>query len=342
MPIFEQDHAHAAELARHALRRLDALELPRTPELFTVFYALRDDRRADLAARLRAWLGDTDADLDMSAALAAYDEIFGAAPAKLRCREMLDRLGQSVDGLSDALGPAADRFRRVDGLAREGRLVIGEGALSEPASGILEQAIKELEDMSAREQSLIGRLALLQRELSCAHAELEGERRHARLDALSGLANRRSFDERLKREVESAKGHRAPLALVLLDLDHFKRLNDGYGHLAGDKAIAQIGRLLASSCQAQGLAARIGGEEFAAILPGFSRERAWEFAEGIRDEIAATPIEKPDGTSCPAITASFGVANLMDDQDSVAALLERADRALYRAKRSGRNRVAVV
>ncbi len=157
-------------------------------------------------------------------------------------------------------------------------------------------------------------------------------------DVLTGLYTRRYFNERLADEVQRAARYGEPLALVIGDLDHFKAINDRYGHPFGDTVLQAIGRTLKQTVRSSDIASRIGGEEFALILTNTEKNQAVEVAEKIRRAMAATPVgEVPDQV---AVTMSFGVAALGDDGSSLEELLRAADRALYAAKEAGRDRVA--
>jgi len=169
--------------------------------------------------------------------------------------------------------------------------------------------------------------------LALANAELlEQLRRSAAVDGLTGIANRRSFDEALGREVARAARTGGALGIVLIDLDHFKRLNDGYGHLAGDEALRAVASALRDSSRSPDSVARFGGEEFAVLLPDADAEETAAVAERLRELVARTPAPEP-------ITASFGTATYPADGRSGTELVEAADRALYAAKRDGRDRV---
>ncbi|WP_242395238.1 GGDEF domain-containing protein [Anaeromyxobacter oryzisoli] len=159
----------------------------------------------------------------------------------------------------------------------------------------------------------------------------------ARRDALTGLANRRALEEALGREVARARRSGAPLAAAILDVDHFKRVNDGHGHAAGDAVLAAVAARARAMLRAGDLLARIGGEELAALLPGADLARAVEIAERIRGAIAGAPIAA--GAAALEVTASLGCAALEAADPDGAALLARADARLYEAKAAGRNRV---
>lgn len=183
------------------------------------------------------------------------------------------------------------------------------------------------------------RLEETRRQLEEKKRELE-EKNHllkslAATDALTGLRNRRAFQERLTDEVARARRHGNPLSLVLVDIDHFKSYNDTFGHPRGDEVLRNVGRLLSRMMRDTDFAARYGGEEFAVILTHTDRSGARQVAERLRRGIEqATWEERP-------ITASLGVASLGDDAITHEELLEQADKALYRSKEQGRNRVSL-
>jgi diguanylate cyclase (GGDEF)-like protein len=161
--------------------------------------------------------------------------------------------------------------------------------------------------------------------------------RQAITDDLTGLVNRRRFIEALEAEIERARRFGSPLTVVLADLDNFKWVNDGFGHHAGDIVLRSFADLMRSHIRDVDVPGRIGGEEFAIVLPETDRNGAESVAERMRESLSSVPIPVSDDQSV-RVTASFGVAELVDDQ-SGDDLLRSADTALYRAKAEGKNRV---
>ncbi len=155
-------------------------------------------------------------------------------------------------------------------------------------------------------------------------------------DQLTGAANRARFQQHFEREHRAWSEHGVPLSLVTLDIDYFKRVNDTYGHLVGDMVLRRFAQTLAKAIRPTDVLARLGGEEFAVLLPGTGLSEAKEIAERLRALVAGMRVETPQGDL--AITASLGCATAMPNQD----LLRVADEALYAAKRSGRDVVYTV
>ncbi|WP_413675185.1 diguanylate cyclase [Massilia cellulosiltytica] len=165
-------------------------------------------------------------------------------------------------------------------------------------------------------------------------------RRQSTVDELTGLYNRRYFDETLRRELFRAERMRASLAVVMIDLDHFKRMNDTYGHEAGDVVLRTVGRCLREGVRRSDIACRYGGEELVLVLPECDAAAARTCAETLRKAISALDLHHGD-TTLPQVTASFGIALWPAHGENAQALVQSADRALYAAKHGGRNRVCM-
>jgi diguanylate cyclase (GGDEF)-like protein/PAS domain S-box-containing protein len=194
--------------------------------------------------------------------------------------------------------------------------------------------ISQIQDISVQRQAEDALQAAKQQlkdanhELALANQELL---KLAHDDGLTGLKNRRSFDERLREEVARSRRTKVGFSLVLLDIDHFKNINDNWGHTTGDEVLRQLARLLTETLRVVDIIARYGGEEFAIILPSTGSLGSYRAAERCRESIANY------AWSHGPVTASCGVATWNDEDEQT--LLVRADLALYSAKQSGRNRV---
>lgn len=189
--------------------------------------------------------------------------------------------------------------------------------------------------MEARVLGMIERYAS-HAALALTNARLLAQMRQlAETDGLTGVANRRTLDTVLLEELMIARAHGRPLSMVLLDLDHFKRLNDTQGHQVGDAVLRSVGAALSRTCRPSDLVARYGGEEFAVVLPGADAEGAYALAERLRAAVMTLTDAGPAGS----VTASLGVAVTLDGDVAPQDLIAVADRSLYTSKSEGRNRV---
>lgn len=187
--------------------------------------------------------------------------------------------------------------------------------------------------------TLSGRLRHGNRLLADSDAQRVQFERDAKVDPLTGLHNRRWLEEVLGRTVERHARDGHPLAVIMLDVDHFKAFNDRHGHLAGDSALRAVGETVTSHLRGTDVAARYGGEELVVVLPETDRQQAVEIADRLRASVSGTPINDPHGNPLPGLTLSAGIAALDADHPDAQGLLWAADQALYRAKSAGRNQV---
>ena len=175
-------------------------------------------------------------------------------------------------------------------------------------------------------------------EINTLSKELEGIKQVAKTDMLTGLLNRWGFEEALYPIMEDIKTTHEPLSVIMLDIDHFKRVNDTHGHLIGDNVLKMIGKLIKDSIKGKDIAARFGGEEFVLMLPQTPIKGAYTVAEQIRLNLQKMNLKiKDTGESIGQITISLGIA-LYKEGESIEALIKRADDVLYHAKNTGRNK----
>lgn len=280
----------------------------------------------------------------VASALAAVADLrhqllLAAVPMTLLCMMFAYMLAM---GFSRPVEELARMARRIDG---------GDESVNFPERS----SIREIRRLTTSLRGMTGTLIRRRMELEQANQWLEQkvEARTAELqaanralealsatDALTGLANRRRFDEAIAHEWARARRNGQPLAVLLIDLDHFKAYNDRFGHQAGDECLRRIGRVLGERVRRAGeVAARYGGEEFVVVASNTGADEAAALAESIRAGIEAEGIEHPAAAG-GCVTASIGIAVLpVDGDEPIEQLVERADQALYRAKSAGRNRV---
>lgn len=195
---------------------------------------------------------------------------------------------------------------------------------------------EELSQLGSALDEMAARLEAKDAELQRVLAEL---REQAMTDPLTGLYNRRYFSDALARELSRAKRSGGPVSVMLMDLDFFKKVNDTWGHPAGDAVLKAIGSLIRKSLRGSDIAARQGGEEFAMLMPQTAGAIVAQRAEAMRREVEAMTIQY--GTESIRVTASFGVAERGPSTESPADLMKTVDEAMYAAKAAGRNRVSL-
>jgi diguanylate cyclase (GGDEF)-like protein/PAS domain S-box-containing protein len=264
------------------------------------------------------------------------EEMFGYGPGEMQgqstriyfpSQEAYDAMGVRVLEEMHRGGTVIieDIYRRKNGELIWARLNGTAIDAADPLGG----SIWAFEDITARKK--------VETELQRSREELE---RLSRQDGLTGLANRRSFDDILRREFLRAVRERSPMAIVIGDADYFKNYNDRHGHVQGDECLRRIAAEFAAVCRRPAdLAARYGGEEFALVLPDTGPEAAASIAEALRRAVERLAIPHAASEVGPHVTVSLGIACLVPRHgDSPELLVESADRALYAAKQQGRNR----
>jgi diguanylate cyclase (GGDEF)-like protein len=232
-------------------------------------------------------------------------------------------------------GISAGEFARMLSEAQDAIPVVlvgGERASFERRGAAMDEGAADYFQLPAELPLLIARTRqLVAHKLTVERLQAEADR-----DYLTGLANRRRFRKALGQEVERWRRYRTPCALLLLDVDHLKRINDTYGHPAGDRVIRFVASALSELSRDNDTAARLGGEEFALLLAGVGSEKAVAAAERLRRAVCARPLEEVG-----AVTISVGVAACPASAQSERELFAASDSALYRAKREGRNLVVL-
>ncbi|WP_236192532.1 diguanylate cyclase [Pseudomonas glycinae] len=320
-------HRPQAEAMRDRLKNgLNWYELlPILDDLATLMLAITDSGQHEFEAYLQQLNERLEA---FQSNLQAASE--GHADNSSAARAMDTQIREQVDGLQTSVQEAAD----LDDLKQ---------VLENHLEGLLGTMDQHQKQRDAREQEVAGRLKSLAERVAHMEQEalgyrehLEEQRQKALIDPLTGLPNRAAWTERLEHEIAQWQQHGNTLSLAMLDLDHFKRINDNYGHLAGDKVLKIIATVLRKRMRGNDFIARFGGEEFVLLLPATSPAVGAKLLETLRAAIEACPFHfKGERVT---ITVSMGLATFRAGEHS-DLVLKRADQALYRAKNAGRNRV---
>ncbi|MCQ6256157.1 GGDEF domain-containing protein [Pseudomonas sp. Q11] len=320
-------HRPQAEAMRERLQNgLNWYELlPILDDLAVLMLAITDTGQHEFEAYLQR-LNDRLESFQSSLRAASEDHADNLSVS----REMDTQIREHVDGLQSSVQEADD----LEGLKQvlENHL---EGLL-----GTMDQHQKQRDqrerEVSARLKSLAERVALMEQDAQVVRDNLEEQRQKALIDPLTGLPNRAAWSERLEQEVAQWQQHGNSLLLAMLDLDHFKRINDNYGHLAGDRVLKIIASVLRRRLRGSDFIARFGGEEFILLVPDTPLATGAKLAETLRAAIEACPFHFKGEPVTITVSVGMTAFKMGEHSDSV---LKRADQALYRAKNAGRNRV---
>jgi len=252
-----------------------------------------------------------------------------------RVRE-LDRELTTIAGLIQSHLEASGRYG--ESLAQAGRN-LPSSIDPEKVRGVVRRLIEANEQMQRETSELSERLEKSRSQVAALRSRLVEAQAIGMSDSLTSLGNRRSFDVNLAEKIAEARAQKSEMCLVLGDLDHFKKINDNFGHPFGDLVLKFFAELLSKNIKDCDFAARFGGEEFAMILPRMKLDEAMQLTERIRGRLEAQQwMNSQNGQLFSKITASFGLVRLCEADDE-ETLLQRADTMLYEAKRAGRNRI---
>jgi len=327
------------EIAGSAFELIDAYGTPPYPSTYSLWYAYVSGTNDKLVSRV-------DSLLAKSSELSPYEineicETFltpddvRAANAEIG-RRFKDEMSNVIE-LIESNVSGSERFQDALGAASK---QLPEAARSGNFDEIVSTLIEQNREMAEHTAQLSEGLNESRRQIEILNRELEKVQRQSMTDPLTGLANRRVFDERLLEEIELAHHDEVPLCLAMIDLDHFKRINDTFGHLIGDAVLKKVATIIATSIRPRDMVARFGGEEFAVILAGIDIRNASVVVERIRREISSARLfVRGTRDEIGQITASFGVVELRPDMDA-DALVEAADHLLFKSKRSGRDQIS--
>jgi len=326
-----------AELARLALPLMSKLGVPMTPRNYAVWYEYVAGSNAALKEEIDRRLAVEGAFTE-----AANDALFQqyvaecdvAAFQRIRAemRQLLREVGASLLNA----GQDAERLgSHLDGTVTQ----IERSSSVDEIRALLRTAIAETRAMRESTSALKSHFDAKTREIQTLQQELDRARKRALTDTLTGLANREALYGALESAIRDAEEQDTLLCLLMIDIDHFKRVNDTHGHLVGDRVIRFVASTLKRLVKGKDTAARFGGEEFALVLPDTPSSGAMALAENIRRAIADARLVRSDTREpLSQITVSIGMGSYRRGEE-VNALLDRADQALYAAKSGGRNRV---
>ena len=338
--ISDQDNRYlesnedASELAGQTLLRLKEHDLPPNPINFTLIYETLIKIDPEFAQRILEALDNKN--YDNESAIIFFTELWSKLIRKqLPTEEVTLILNEMMAITNNWLTSSTSNLEKLS-------QYITKISLEKDCDTVLqclrEQIIPIIESLLQETELLKTNIRDVSREVTHLKLELDKATSIAITDELTNIPNRRGFNQFVKKQIEAANAEAMSFAMILVDIDHFKHVNDHYGHLVGDSILRYLAKALTNEIKGKDFVARIGGEEFVIILPATFYSDALKVSEHIRDKIAQNPLQVRGKDKRLKLTVSIGVA-IYQLGEPLEDLFDRADKSLYLAKNSGRNKV---
>ncbi len=333
----EQEFKRTLGYATLAIDLLKRAQIPPYPQFYELLYTYATGVNPTLNARINAIFRDGGPSIDLAETL--YNEFLKAHDVNERISSVSERMSQRISAVHDAIDTAMLSANTYSGSLESATGDLENGLTVEQMHEMTRRLLVETRRMQDINHLLEKKLEASREDIAGLQRDIDEVRRESMLDPLTKIFNRKYFDDGLMNAISEAEDNGQPLCLLLVDIDHFKRFNDTYGHQTGDQVLRLVAMTLKSNIKGKDVVARYGGEEFAAILPSTDLDGAVILADNIRRAIQAKELlKRSTNEKLGRITASFGVA-VYQPGDMPSSLIERADRCLYAAKHAGRNRV---
>ncbi|MDZ4759853.1 MAG: diguanylate cyclase [Alphaproteobacteria bacterium] len=315
--------------------------LPVSPQNYEVWLTYLTNSSPDLRVALDALLssGRSISNIDMEE---LYERFFSTTHLSTQVMETGSRIAHEIADALDALkkaGATTERYGATLNIAAES--LVSQTMDGDALKRLINVLASATTEMSKQNSNLSHKLAQSSSEMDKLRTSLRQARAEALTDALTGVANRKLFDETLRLRKEEADADKSELSLILCDIDHFKSFNDTWGHQTGDQVIRFVASALTKFALPDHLVARYGGEEFAVVMPRTPLKQAGRIADQIRTAIEVKRlVRRSTNETIGAVTVSFGGA-IYTPGETVSQIIARADECLYFSKRNGRNRVTL-
>ena len=330
------------ECARQALAHLEKYSIAPTPENYAVWFRYATGDNAQLNKEIDHAI---EHGVPFSKETCSYlynkfilppmnPEQKNVDEATSNAQKMLTEMLEVASGLT---GETKNYNKNLDVYMHQ----IGKHLEHADVKAIFKDLVSSTATFKAKSETIGQKLEESTREIETLRKNLEQVTNASQRDFLTGVYNRKTFEHLFDEQLLQARESKADLSLLMLDIDHFKRFNDKFGHLLGDEVLKTVAHALTHTLKGRDIVARFGGEEFIIMLPETPIEGAVRVAEMIRGTIASKELKQRNtGENYGTITVSIGVARLRNEADTLPSLIKRADDALYRSKRDGRNRVS--
>lgn len=324
------------QLTIKTLERIDELTLSSTPQMYELWYRYFDGDPAIVHA-----LADYQGSMDEATCQKIYERYLSTSAHDTAIQLVSKHVQNSIAAIAGTIQAAQTSASEYGETLGSVTSQIQPNITAEQLAQVVSQVMEDTKKMVERNQELESQLENSSKQVAELTQYLETVKKEATTDGLTGVSNRKAFDREIAALVEEATNNKTTFTLMMIDIDHFKKFNDTYGHQTGDQVLRLVARTLISNIKGRDVVARYGGEEFSVMLPATPLAPGRAVADMLRKSIESKElIDKAAKKTLGAITVSIGVAQFRQGED-IPTLIERADVALYQAKKNGRNQVCV-
>lgn len=332
------DYDRTKAVAKQAFKLLEENRTPANPQNFELWYSYALGQDKKLINAVNTALNKSKI-LEAETAKAIYEECVDNHQISEKIEELSSQMGLEADQItammSASLGATTSFGNSMEDITGKLEQVTN----SKQLKSVLGTAVSATKEMENNTRELERKLEESKKKIDELNKNLDEVRSESRTDGLTGIHNRKSFDEQLKAATDKSIQNGSEVCLLLGDIDHFKKFNDTYGHQTGDQVLRLVARSIKNNVKGRDIAARYGGEEFAVILSQTNLRDAVKLGDYIREVIQGKElVKRSTGESLGTVTMSFGAARYVSGE-SPESLIKRADACLYAAKRGGRNMI---
>lgn len=330
----------AQEFANAALERIKLEGLLPTPENYELWFIYFSGADPVIKKAVDKTIEECKGSLTDQDCYDIFQEYLSTHREERTVRAAGDQIKKTIETVNHTITSAQDRANNYTETLSDAHKTLSNVDDLSVAKEVVSNVLTDTSDMIEQNKQLEEMLEFSTRAIEDMRKDLEIARREALTDALTGLSNRKAFDQEIQRLVELSEDEEThTFSLVLMDIDKFKEFNDTFGHQVGDQVLKLVARTIKDGTKGRDMSARYGGEEFALLLPETNLQGGLKLGELLRQEVEKKElINRATGKKLAKITFSAGVAQYFKGE-SIDEMIERADAALYKAKREGRNRV---